>query len=124
VRVDPGTFDRIVKRAIDRIPEEIRGHMENISISVQERPSAELLDDMGMLPDDLLFGLYQGVPLRERSVSDPPLYPDVIVLFQEHLEEACETLEEMEEEIEITVVHEVAHFLGMDEERLAELGYG
>jgi predicted Zn-dependent protease with MMP-like domain len=57
-------------------------------------------------------------------VAEPPLYPDVIVLFQEPLETICETVEEMEREIEITVVHEVAHFLGMDEERLAELGYG
>jgi predicted Zn-dependent protease with MMP-like domain len=116
-------FDRVVERAIQRIPEEIRAVLGNMSISVRDRPSPELLEEMGMHPDDLLLGVYQGVPLPERSVSDPPLYPDVIVLFREDLEAVCETPEEMEREIEITVVHEVAHFLGMDEERLAELGY-
>lgn len=116
-------FDRIVERAIRRIPAEIRACLNNMSISVQGRPSQELLEEMGMQADDLLLGVYEGVPLPERTVSQPPLYPDVIFLFQEHLEEVCDTLEDIEREIEITVVHEVAHFLGMDEERLAELGY-
>ncbi len=53
-----------------------------------------------------------------------PLYPDTIFIFQEPLEQMCETRKELEREIEITVVHEVAHFLGIEEERLAELGYG
>ena len=88
-----------------------------------EHMGQDLLEEMGMQADDLLLGVYEGVPLPERTVWQPPLYPDVIFLFQEHLEEVCDTLEDMEREIEITVVHEVAHFLGMDEERLAELGY-
>ncbi|MGD8386264.1 MAG: metallopeptidase family protein [Desulfobacteraceae bacterium] len=123
-KLSPSAFDRIVKRAVDRIPGEIRKGLDNVLISVQPRPSAELLDEMGLPPDELLLGVYQGTPLGDRSVAEPPLYPDVIVLFQEPLETICETVEEMEREIEITVVHEVAHFLGMDEERLAELGYG
>ena len=122
-KVSKEAFDRIVERAIRRIPEEIRAHLNNMSISVQDRPSKELLEEMGMRHDDLLLGVYEGTPLSERTLFEPPLYPDVIFLFQEDLEEVCETLEEIEREIEITVVHEVAHFLGMDEERLAELGY-
>jgi predicted Zn-dependent protease with MMP-like domain len=78
---------------------------------------------MGLPPDEPLLGVFQGVSLLERSVFDPPLYPDTIILFQRPLEEMCETVEELEEEIEVTVVHEVAHYLGMTEERLAELGY-
>jgi predicted Zn-dependent protease with MMP-like domain len=60
----------------------------------------------------------------DRSVVYPPLYPDTIILFQEPLERMCNTIDELEEQIEITVVHEIAHFLGISEERLAELGYG
>lgn len=116
-------FDRIVQRAIRRIPEEIRQHLDNIVISVRKRPSRRLLDDMDLPPDEPLLGVFEGVSLLERSVTDPPLYPDTIFLFQEPLQEMCETLEELEEEIEITVVHEVAHYLGMTEERLEELGY-
>ena len=116
-------FDGIVKRAIDRIPEEIREHLANIIITVRKRPSRQMLKEMGVPPGETLLGLFEGVPLIERSVVEPPLYPDTILLFQEPLEEMCETAEELEEEIEITVVHEVAHFVGMSEERLAELGY-
>jgi len=116
-------FDRIVQQAIGRIPEEIRQHLDNILITVQKRPDPEMLEEMGYPPDELLLGVYWGVPLNERSVAEPPLYPDTIYIFKEPLEEMCETQEELEEEIEITVVHEVAHFLGMSEERLAELGY-
>jgi len=116
-------FDRIIQQAIARIPEEIRRHLDNILITVQKRPAPEMLEEMGYPPDEPLLGIYWGVPLNERSVAEPPLYPDTIFIFKEPLEEMCETREELEEEIEITVVHEVAHFLGMSEERLAELGY-
>jgi predicted Zn-dependent protease with MMP-like domain len=79
---------------------------------------------MGLPEEDTLFGVYDGIPLPERSVFEPPLYPDRILIFQEPLEEYCLSLDELEEEIEITVVHEVAHWLGIDDERLGELGYG
>ena len=116
-------FDRIVDRAITRVPSEIRQCLDNIVISVRKRPSRTMLREMGISSANELFGIFEGVPVTERSVTSPPLFPDTILLFQEPLEALCETLEELEEEIEITVVHEVAHFLGMTEERLAELGY-
>ncbi len=116
-------FDGLVKRAIGRIPQEIRQHLDNILITVQKRPAPDMLEEVGYPPDEPLLGLYWGVPLSERSIGDPPLYPDTIFIFKEPLEEMCATREELEDEIEITVVHEVAHFLGMSEERLAELGY-
>ncbi|NPU84277.1 MAG: metallopeptidase family protein [Syntrophaceae bacterium] len=123
MRVPRNEFDRAVERAIRRIPGEIRQYLDNMVISVRKRPSPELLRDMDLPPDYPLLGVYQGSSLMERSVSYPPLYPDTILIFQEPLEEMCGTVEELEEEIEITVVHEVAHFLGITEERLIELGY-
>ncbi len=123
MKLDAREFDRIVKRAVRRIPPEIREHLDNLVISVKKRPSREMLREMDLPPDEPLLGLFDGIPLIEQSVTSPPLFPATIYLFQEPLEEICETLEELEEEIEVTVVHEVAHFVGMDEERLAELGY-
>lgn len=123
MRVSESEFDRIVKRSIRRIPPEIRAHLDNILISVKKRPSRTLLAEMGLPPDEPLLGVYQGVSLMDRSESEPPLYPDTIFLFQEHLEEMCDTIEELEREIEITVAHEIAHFVGIGEERLWELGY-
>jgi predicted Zn-dependent protease with MMP-like domain len=117
-------FDSVVKRAVRRIPREIRRHIKNVIISVQKRPSRELIHEVGLKSGVPLFGLYRGNPLQERSVTFPPLYPDTILIFQEPLELVCRTIEELEEQIEITVVHEVAHFIGISDERLVELGYG
>ncbi len=122
-KLSPREFDRAVQRAVGRIPREIRKHLDNMVISVQKRPSKELLEEMGLPPDEPLLGVYTGASLLERSHFDMMQYPDTIQIFQEPLEEMCESLEELEEEIEITVVHEVAHFIGMTEEELFELGY-
>jgi predicted Zn-dependent protease with MMP-like domain len=117
-------FDRIVRNAIRSIPDEIQKYLGNIVISVKKHPSKKMLREMGLSPDEPLLGIYDGVSLMERSVTSPPLFPDSIILFQDPLEEMCDTIEQLEEEIEITVVHEVAHFVGISEERLEELGYG
>ena len=116
-------FDKAVKRAIDRIPKEIRTRLDNIVISVQPRPSSDIIRELALTPNDPPFGVYWGISLPERSETNPPLFPDTILIFQEPLEDACRSLVELEEEIEITVVHEIAHFFGMTEEQLAALGY-
>src|SRR3989304_1480695 len=109
-------FDRIVKRALRRIPPEIRDHLENLVISVRKRPTPAMLREMDMPRGESLLGLFLGTPMLEKSITAPSLEPDTILLFQEPLEEMCETVEELEEEIEITVIHEVAHYIGMSEE--------
>ena len=125
MKLNQNEFDKAVRRAYKRIPAEIRDRMENVVLTVKKRPSEELLAEMGYPPDEPLLGLYDGASLREYSFfSPPPLHPDTIYIFREPLEEMCGSLSELEREIEITVVHEVAHFLGISEERLEELGYG
>lgn len=123
MKVSDKEFDRIVKRAINRIPEELRQHIDNVLISVRKRPSEEMLEEMEVPPGEELLGFFSGVPLVDQSVTDPPLYSDTIFIFQEPLERMCETVEELEEEIELTVVHEIAHYFGISEGRLGELGY-
>lgn len=124
MKLEDAEFDRIVKKAIRRVPPVIKPYLKNILISVRKRPTQTILREVGLPPGSLLFGLYRGVPLTERSPFWPPLYPDTIMLFQEPLEEVCQTMEQLEKQIIITLVHEVAHFAGMSEERLRELGYG
>jgi predicted Zn-dependent protease with MMP-like domain len=123
-RLSDKAFDEVVQQALARIPGEIRRHLSNILITVQQRPSAEMLEEMGLPAGEPLLGLFWGVPLTARSAIDPPLYPDTIYLFQEPLEQLCSTREELIEEIEITVVHEIAHFVGLSDEQLEALGYG
>ena len=125
MRLNRKEFESAVRRAYNRIPAEIRSRLDNVVLTVKRRPSREMLEDLGYPPDEPLLGLYEGASLSEHSFfSAPPLYPDTIFIFQEPLEEMCRTTAELEREIEITVVHEVAHFLGISEERLDELGYG
>jgi len=123
MKVSDKDFDRMVKRAIHRIPEELRRHLDNVLISVRKRPSEDMLEEMEVLPGEEPLGYFSGVPIGDQSVTDPPLYSDTIFIFQEPLEEMCRTVEELEEEIELTVVHEIAHYFGISEERLEELGY-
>jgi len=124
MKLSPNEFDRAVRRAYGRIPAEIRDRMDNVALTVRKRPTREMLEETGYPLAEPLLGLYWGASLPDRSFfAPPPLHTDTIYIFQEPLEEMCGTIEELEREIEITVVHEVAHFLGISEERLAELGY-
>lgn len=123
--VPPDRFEELVARALGRLPAEFQGHLDNVGVVIAEEPDADLLEQMGMDPDDpedTLFGLYEGTPLTERF-HDDVLLPDRITVFRRPLLEWCETEEEVVDEVRITVLHEIGHFFGMDEERLEELGY-
>jgi predicted Zn-dependent protease with MMP-like domain len=125
MKMKPKEFERLVRIACRRIPPGVRDKMENVVITVRRRPTLEMLSETGFSADEQLLGLYWGTPRPERTFFDPPpLYPDTIYIFQEPLEEMCENVEELIGQIEITVVHEIAHFLGIDEKRIEELGYG
>lgn len=117
-------FRDIVARALDGLPAEVLAAMSNVEVTIEDEPSDDVREDFGLEEDETLFGIYQGTPLTERGVADEPLLPDRIVLYQVPLEESFSRTEELIEEIRRTVVHEVAHYLGMDEDRIEELGYG
>ncbi len=123
VRVRRKRFEQLVADALRGIPAELRSALDNIEVVVDDWPTDEQLADADLEPDDVLFGLYQGTPLPERSPLQPYALPDVITIFQGPLEDECDTEDEIREEIRRTVVHEIAHYFGFDEERLAELGY-
>ena len=116
-------FEQVVTEALKGIPTELRKALDNIEVAIEDWPSEAQLADAGVEPDDLLFGFYHGTPLPERSPMEPYSLPDLITIFQGPLEEACETEDELRDEIRRTVVHEIAHYFGFDEDRLAELGY-
>lgn len=104
-------------RALESLPTNFRDLLQNVVISVQDYASPELLEEMG---EDELLGLYLGVPLTERHFNDSFLLPDQILLFQGALEDACQTEEELEDEIRVTLVHEVGHFFGLSEDEIEE----
>ena len=106
------TFDDHVKAALDSLPPRLAAALDNVAVVVED----EHPDD----PD--LFGLYEGVPLPERGDMAGAL-PDRITIFRLPLEDEFADPQELEREIRITVLHELGHYFGLDEDRLAELGY-
>jgi predicted Zn-dependent protease with MMP-like domain len=116
--MDRVKFENLVDQAVRELPAEFRKKLENVIVIVEDRPS----DGMEIASGDKLVGLYEGTPLTERGF-DTPLHPDRIWIFQGPIEEVCESEEEITEEIKTTIVHEVAHFFGLDDEYLEDLGY-
>lgn len=119
-------FEKWVRRALDRIPAEFQAAMKNVAIVIKDRPGPEAADPDGDEEDDeegVLYGLYQGIPLPDRSADDSGIPPDVIFLYQAPLEEDFPDREDLIREIEITIVHEIAHYFGFDEETLEQYGY-
>jgi predicted Zn-dependent protease with MMP-like domain len=116
-------FESLLDQAIRELPEEFREKLKNIAIMLEDYPSDELLEQEGVPEDETLFGFYEGVPLTERD-SNAPLYPDRILIFQQAIKDACSSPEEIKEELRITLLHEIAHFFGMDDDEVEEAGYG
>ena len=114
VEMSPDDFDALVDRALDGIPDELAALVRNVVVLVEADAPA---DD----PD--LLGLYDGVALTERWGGPAMDLPDRIFVFRNPLLDMCDSVEELEEEVRITVVHEVAHHFGIDDDRLHDLGY-
>jgi predicted Zn-dependent protease with MMP-like domain len=106
------TFDDHVRAALDELPPHIAEALQNVAVVVEDE-NAE---------DSDLLGLYHGVPLPERGDMAGAL-PDTISIYRVPLEESFPDPDELREEIRITVLHELGHYFGLDEDRLAELGY-
>ncbi len=117
-------FENIVQRAISDLPQPFSEFLEEVPIEIHTRPSAKLLRELGMEQDELLMGLYRGVDRTRRSVEDSGRLPDVIYIFQEDHELVCDRREQLVEEVQKTVLHEIGHHFGMSEQDLDELGYG
>lgn len=116
-------FARRVEQVIDRLPEKFREAARNINFIIEDEPSEEHLAEAGDESDEPLLGLYLGVPLPERTFDEVPDLPDRIYIFRGPLERMCGSRSELNEQIRITVLHELAHFFGFDEDDLLERGY-
>ncbi len=107
-------FEELVADALDEIPEELARQMENVAVVVRDHP-----------PEPGLLGLYEGIPLTDRDSSyGGMVMPDRIAIFRLPVCDLCETESEVQRQVLVTVVHEVAHHFGIDDERLVELGWG
>jgi predicted Zn-dependent protease with MMP-like domain len=118
LRLSMDQFEAAVEEALASIPADLLAEMDNVVVTVEDEPSAGDLADLGMGPDELLFGLYQGTPLTERGASTYGDLPDRIVIYRLPLLEACDSRRQLRREIRDTVIHEVGHYFGFDEDAL------
>ena len=111
-------FEDLLVRALSELPLEFLDKLENVDIIVEERPSREQLLESGIEHDVELLGLYEGLPHTERTRWYHMVLPDRITLFQEPIEAKCRSKEEVAEEIRRVLCHEIAHYFGIDDDRL------
>ncbi|GAA0992615.1 metallopeptidase family protein [Subtercola frigoramans] len=114
IELDAAAFEALVVEELDLLPDEMVDGLDNVIFVVEDRPEDGSLD---------LLGLYEGTSLTERADYGFGELPDRIVLFREPLLSVCETEDELRDEIHTTLVHEIGHFYGIDDERLHELGW-
>ena len=114
-------FEELVRQALQQLPEKIRHQMDNIDLVVEKSASDDQLAYSVIRDGKSLLGLYEGIPLTEREDYGMVL-PDKISIFQDSIEEVCTTNEEIVQEVINTVVHEVAHHFGIDDQALDNIG--
>jgi predicted Zn-dependent protease with MMP-like domain len=108
-------FERVVTDELDALPDDMVDGLENVVFVVEDRPEDGSLD---------LLGLYNGIALTERGQYGFGEMPDRIILYREPLLSICDNEEQLREEVHVTLVHEIAHFYGIDDDKLHELGWG
>lgn len=122
-------FEASVERALARMPKSVMEKMENVAIFIEDRYDPALHGDYDDASSPsrggLILGLYEGIPMTERLWGwDAGKLPDRIFLYQDSILEICESAQQVEREIAITIVHEIAHHFGIDDDLLHELGWG
>jgi len=123
VSLSPDAFEQVVEDALAELPEPVRNYLANVAVSVEDLPEVEELLSSDPPHSPSILGIFRGSPIGHKESMDPwSHFPSSIALFQRNLERFARSREELLDEIRVTLLHEVGHFLGMDEEQLRDLG--
>ncbi|MBI2007735.1 metallopeptidase family protein [Candidatus Saccharibacteria bacterium] len=120
VSVNDEGFEEIVADGIDAIPSLYQKYLKNVAFIVEDEPTPEQLERLKLFQGELLFGLYEGVPLPQRQ-GTTKILPDKITIFKNPALRFSSSLEELREHVRHTIWHEVAHYYGLDHKRIHEL---
>ncbi len=115
-------FRALVRQALDELPVPVRIMLDNVAVVVEDEPETARLDAGTLSAGSELFGLYQGIPVSQRNSGYSLVTPDRITVFQGPIERAYRTRGEMRDQVRVTVLHELAHHLGFDEDQMDRLG--
>lgn len=116
-------FEAVVDDALRSIPDGFHRYLEHVAVDIEDMPDEEVCEDLGLDDPRGLLGLYQGVPLTERSVEAVCHMPERIILYRRNLERMCRNRRQMVDQIRRTVLHEVGHHFGLSEKNLRDLGF-
>ncbi|MDQ6733078.1 MAG: metallopeptidase family protein [Nitrospirota bacterium] len=117
--IEPEAFEALVRQAIDGVPSEYRRLLKNVAIVVEETPSQDVLDDLGLESEDELLGLYSGTSLEQESFfSAGGQLPARISIYRRPILRLCRSAEEVVQEVRDTVVHEIGHHFGLDDDEM------
>lgn len=117
-------FEALVDTALRRLPRAFRDRLANIAVVVEDWADAATLAEMGIEPPDTLYGLYRGIDLTRRDTSYGNVLPDVVTIYQGPIEEDAADEEEMAEIVRETVIHELGHYFGLDDETMHRIEEG
>jgi predicted Zn-dependent protease with MMP-like domain len=116
------TFEELVAEALDGLPSDIQEKLENVEVVIEWLPSSAQLHRLGLKSGQTLFGLYEGIPRTGRTSGYSMVLPDKITIFRQPIEAHCQSDEQVRQTVRRTVLHELAHYFGISDERLRELG--
>jgi predicted Zn-dependent protease with MMP-like domain len=121
-RFDPEEFEQLVVQALEDLPGYFQEKLQNIEVVVADWPTPAERQAVGLKPGQLLFGLYQGIPLTRRTSHYGLVLPDKITIYRMPIEQVCRTPAQVIQRVQHTVKHEIAHHFGISDDRLRELG--
>lgn len=119
-------FEQAVADALDMVPDELMDALDNVVFFIEDEPRPDMVhpDELDENGQAQLLGLYEGTALTDRDDGWAGALPDTIFIFRGPLSRFCETRDQLIEEIAVTVIHEIAHHFGIDDDRLHDLGWG
>lgn len=116
-------FENLIGTALDELPPEyVERLLKDVAVTWAYEPSEEQREQLKLRHGQSLFGLYEGIPLTQRYTGGAPVLPDKITIFKHPIQQYCHTMDELKDQIKKTVWHEMAHFFGLDHDRIYELG--
>jgi len=123
IRVSEEEFQQMMDTAIETIPDVFKDKIDNLAFIIEPYPTESDLGRTGLKDKYSLLGLYSGIPYTHRTTGYMGVTPDRIILFQRNIEALCNSMNELKEKIREVVVHEVAHYFGMNEDEIRRAGY-
>lgn len=117
-------FEALVERALRRLPRQFKDRITNVAVVVEDWADDETLEELGIEPPDTLYGLYRGTDLTRRDSSYGNVLPDTIHIYQGPIEEDCDDPDEMAELVVDTVIHEIGHYFGLDDDTMEGIEQG